>query len=391
VYGIKSRSDDQIVFTLKSGYDGSEDIDTLPMRSPSNSKTHPGTFEISHPEMDSKSAAYSAKHPMTVGTAENRYVPKSVLSSDYDPASTDESIPIRDKTTGTFGVGHPQLDPQGDNYSEYHPMTVGTAEGRYAQNGHDHDNKYVLSASHSHAGFVSSSYVYSVVNSALADYVTTADFEAFKKTLGSTGGSSGGSTGGGSTTEPIKIKSFSISPSTATQGETVSNVTCSWALNRTPAFLTLNGVSIPNTLLSKTLTGSYTSYKKFSLTATDSDGNTAQAEKTLTFYAAEEDTNYYVYYGSASEPSAYTGSFVEGLDNKVQKDVDAIDETISVTMNDGEYFYYCLPADWTAPTFVLNNFVLRFKLVSTVVVDSISYSIYRTPYGGYGNVIFTVS
>ena len=72
VYGVGPKNDPkQQMFISKSGFEGDETYDSVPMRSAYNNAKHPGTFEIEHPIMDTNSTAYSEKHPVTVQTLIN--------------------------------------------------------------------------------------------------------------------------------------------------------------------------------------------------------------------------------------------------------------------------------------------------------------------------------
>ena len=67
VYGVGPKNDPkQKMFISKSGFEGDETYDSVPLRSAYNNAKHPGTFEIEHPIMDTNSTAYSEKHPVTV-------------------------------------------------------------------------------------------------------------------------------------------------------------------------------------------------------------------------------------------------------------------------------------------------------------------------------------
>ena len=95
----------------------------------------------------------------------------------------------------------------------------------------------------------------------------------------------------------IAISSFAATPSTAEMGSTVNSVALSWAVNKTPTTLTLDGATIDTTETKKTLTGTFTSNKTWTLKATDERGATATKTATLSFLNG-------VYYGAAAKPSA---------------------------------------------------------------------------------------
>ncbi len=79
VYGQKGAGNGEARFKLKIGFGDTEDP-AIPMRSGTSDKSHPGTFEISHPVMTEGVQGYSAKHPLTVGAAYNTFPTKNELA-----------------------------------------------------------------------------------------------------------------------------------------------------------------------------------------------------------------------------------------------------------------------------------------------------------------------
>ena len=121
VYGIRASGDktdtsingvgqEEVIVT--AGVNGNETYRTIPRREAisSNSSTHPGTFEVEHPQMNptkedgTPNAQYSPKHPMTVGVAEKRYALKT------------ESGKLSGPITITKDFGYYTLD--GETYKE---------------------------------------------------------------------------------------------------------------------------------------------------------------------------------------------------------------------------------------------------------------------------------
>ena len=98
LYTEKQKNTGQGTITTKCGYASTEAYSTVPYRNAANATAHPGTFEISHPELDTSKTQYSAKHPMTVGVAEDRYVHQNIYSSGraayVNSAGTDTLVPI---------------------------------------------------------------------------------------------------------------------------------------------------------------------------------------------------------------------------------------------------------------------------------------------------------
>lgn len=72
------------LLVAKAGHSGAEGYSNIPVRENVKSKAHPGTFEIAHPVMTEGEDGYSAKHPMTVGIAEERYAKKTELPNGID-------------------------------------------------------------------------------------------------------------------------------------------------------------------------------------------------------------------------------------------------------------------------------------------------------------------
>ena len=113
--------------------------------------------------------------------------------------------------------------------------------------------------------------------------------------------------------EPIDITSVSVSK--YEHGATVTSVTLSWAINKTPTTLTLDGENIDKTLTSKTLTGlNVKSNKTYTLVATDERGATDTGKPAIQFM-------YYVYYGSVDTTKTIDSSVLSGMKKKLQNSV----------------------------------------------------------------------
>lgn len=54
---------------VKTGVTKTDAEYSIPLRAPASSTTHPCTFEVGEPELDSSKTAFSRNHPLTVGTA----------------------------------------------------------------------------------------------------------------------------------------------------------------------------------------------------------------------------------------------------------------------------------------------------------------------------------
>ena len=102
----------------------------------------------------------------------------------------------------------------------------------------------------------------------------------------------------------------------------------------------------------------------------------------------EEEEKPLVYYGASTEPSEYSASFVKGLSNS-EEATEHLD-SITVNASSGKYIYYAFPSSFETPTFTFNNFTGGFKNVGTVVIDSATYTIYRSTNTGLGSVTVSI-
>ena len=184
----------------------------------------------------------------------------------------------------------------------------------------------------------------------------------------------------------IAISSFAATPSTAEMGSTVNSVALSWAVNKTPTTLTLDGATIDTTETKKTLTGTFTSNKTWTLKATDERGATATKSATLSFLNG-------VYYGAAAKPSAYDSAFILGLTKNLRSSKLT---SLSVNAASSQYIYYCLPKRMGTCAFKVGGFDGGFSLVDTISFTNASgytedYYIYRSDNAGLGQTAVTVS
>lgn len=187
----------------------------------------------------------------------------------------------------------------------------------------------------------------------------------------------------------IAITSFSHNAGIKEYGETVSAVTLSWAINKTPAALTLDGASLGVSVRSKALTGlsiTMNGGKTWKLIATDERGTTAEKTTGITFYNG-------VYYGAAAEPTAYNSAFVLGLTKELRG---SKKPSFTVTAGEGQYIYYCLPARLGACTFAVGGFTGGFSFVDMISLTNASgytenYYIYRSDNANLGVTSVAVS
>lgn len=184
----------------------------------------------------------------------------------------------------------------------------------------------------------------------------------------------------------ITINSFAATPSTAEMGSTVNSVTLSWGTSKTPTALTLDGTTIDTTETKKTVTGTFTSNKTWTLKATDERGTTATKTATLSFLNG-------VYYGALEEPLIYDSEFVLRLTKNLRSS-----KLTSFSVNAGidEYIYYCLPKRMGTCSFNVGGFDGGFSLIDTISFTNASgytedYYIYRSVNSSLGQTTVTVS
>ena len=191
--------------------------------------------------------------------------------------------------------------------------------------------------------------------------------------------------------EAISISSFGHNKGTVERGVTVTDVTLSWATNKTPTTLTLDGESIDTSLKSKTISGlsiTWDNNKTWKLIATDERGATSNKTTSITFHNG-------VYYGVSTEPSSYNSSFILGFKDKKSLRGSKLP---SFTVNAGteQYIYYCLPKRLGTCAFSVGGFSGGFSLVTTISFTNESgyaedYYIYKSDTANLGSTTVNVS
>lgn len=187
----------------------------------------------------------------------------------------------------------------------------------------------------------------------------------------------------------ITIASFSASPSTAEIGNTVKSVSLSWSTNKTPKALTLDGSALAVVDTAKTVTGTFTANKTWTLKATDERDATATKTAKLSFVNG-------VYYGVAAEPAECNSAFVLGLKKELRSSKLT---SFSVNAASGQYIFYCLPKDrdgMGACSFRAGLMEGGFMLYATISFTNAygytePYYVYRSDNAGLGQTSVTVS
>lgn len=189
--------------------------------------------------------------------------------------------------------------------------------------------------------------------------------------------------------DEISITSFIIKNNTAREkGVELKTITFEWVTNKEPTTLSLNGVSLDPTSYTTTLTDlSITGNTTWTLTATDERDHTATDTVSVHFYNG-------VYYGTATEQTAYDSNFIMSLSNKTL--TSNIVTQFTATANDGLYVYYCLPVSMGECVFNVGGFDGGVRLVDDILFTngsghSENYYIYRTVNSGIGTKTFKIS
>ena len=184
---------------------------------------------------------------------------------------------------------------------------------------------------------------------------------------------------------PIQVTSFASSPSTVEKGVEVTEATLSWELNKDPKTLTIGETELP---LQKKGSQKFdgleiTANHKFTISATDERNKTVTKDAAINFYNG-------VYYGVSAIPEAYNSEFIIAIGNSGKKTLRSSKLTsFSVTAEDGQYIYYCLPVSMGTCSFKVGGFDGGFDLVATLDYTNEpgheeSYRIYRSTNAGLG-------
>lgn len=174
--------------------------------------------------------------------------------------------------------------------------------------------------------------------------------------------------------QPIQISRFKTNLGTQELGAVVQSVTLSWALNKDPVTLALDGVALSNALRAKTLTGlTVTDVHNWTLVATDERGAKAEADATLNFENG-------IYYGVAAIPEEVNSAFILALSDKIVTGVK--NQTVKVAAGAGQYVWYAYPARLGTSLFNIGGFDYEYDRAAVEVTNQYgykeSYYVYRS-------------
>lgn len=179
----------------------------------------------------------------------------------------------------------------------------------------------------------------------------------------------------------FNINSFTISPQTAQKGASV-DITLSWSYNKEITSQSINGVEIDKALRQN----KYTKINEdttYTLSAV-SGKTTKTRSASIKFYNG-------IYYGKSTS-TTYDSTLIDSLQKVLSNNKN---REITVTANESEYIYYCIPSRLGTPTFIVNGFSGGFTKVNTLAYTndngySENYDIYRSENDNLGETIVTI-
>lgn len=165
------------------------------------------------------------------------------------------------------------------------------------------------------------------------------------------------------TLNPLTITKFENNVKNARIGQTVTDITFSWAFNQTPKSVTLcnkdgytitsHAVDSEGTTLSEQ---SVTNDTKWKLKATDKRDKAVTKETSITFLHG-------VYYGVGAPRDSYDSEFVKGLSVEWRTNKKP---SVALSPNK-EHIYYCLPTWMGACNFSVGVLPGGFELADTIM------------------------
>ena len=185
----------------------------------------------------------------------------------------------------------------------------------------------------------------------------------------------------------IEITSFESDKKVVELGSTVTDMTFSWKINKTPSTLKLNDKVIDSKLFTYKKTGmKYTSQQSFTLEAIDE--RNASVAKTIYMYFYNG-----VYYGTAKMPGTVDATFIKSLHKNLQN---SKNKTFNVSCGENVFIWYALPTRYGAPTFNVGGFDGGFQKVADIEFKNSSgysepYIVYKSDNSNLGTKTVTVS
>lgn len=189
---------------------------------------------------------------------------------------------------------------------------------------------------------------------------------------------------------PMQISAFSVNPSTAEVGSTVTGATLSYTMNKKPTSATLDGTAQTIGQASGTiiLTGlTLTANKTWTLAATDERNASTSKMTTLSFLNK-------AHWGVAAQPAEINSSFLLGLANGTL--TSSKNRTISVNAGTDQYIWYAVPASFGTCSFTVGGFSGGFTKVTTITHTNASgaqasYDVYKSNNAALGETTVVIS
>lgn len=185
----------------------------------------------------------------------------------------------------------------------------------------------------------------------------------------------------------IEIISFESDKKVVELGSTVTDMTFSWKINKTPSTLKLNGKVIDSKLFTYKKTGmKYTSQQSFTLEAIDERNASVAKTIYMCFYNG-------VYYGTAKMPGTVDATFIKSLHKNLQN---SKNKTFNVSCGENVFIWYALPTRYGVPTFNVGGFDGGFQKVADIEFKNSSgysepYIVYKSDNSNLGTKTVTVS
>lgn len=170
------------------------------------------------------------------------------------------------------------------------------------------------------------------------------------------------------TYKDIACISYTINPSSAEMGSTVSYLELKWEFNKVPTSQSINGESLDPGLRIKTYSN-LTSSTTFGLVAGDGT-TTVRKNVSLSFLNGK-------YYGSRGD-GTYNSSFIASLRKVLTSSRTG---TFTTTCNRDQYIFFAIPTRFGTPSFTVGGFSGGFAKAATV--DFTNASGYTEPYDIY--------
>lgn len=188
------------------------------------------------------------------------------------------------------------------------------------------------------------------------------------------------------TYEAIEIISFSVSPSTAEMGSTVTDPVLSWKLNKEARAVRLDGsyVSTSESAM-HTAIGSYTQNKTWTLCAEDGETNEAERTTTLSFLNG-------VYWG-VMYPGGEVNASIKALEHKELRS--SHKSSFTVTAGENAHIAYCVPKRFGTRKFRIGGFEGGFESPLSVSFTNASgytedYYVYLSTHANLGTTTVEV-